>query len=139
MAQHDWAEEKKLGAAATSYPDAAGGQAKGLAVENTQGSYETGGASSHADPAPTYVAVPKLVNTGKPKGKNLKEGGFDDDDRFNASLSSDIGTNNDPGRIAELKFEQVNANTTAASASTMPKQHMATDTPYNVLSDEESA
>jgi hypothetical protein len=139
MAQHDWAEEKKLGAAATSYPDAAGGQAKGLAVENTQGSYETGGASSHADTAPSYIASTQHLNTGKPKGKNLTEGGFDDDDRWNASLSSDIGTNNDPGRAAELNFEKVNANTTAASASTMPKQNRNTDTPYNVLSSEASA
>ena len=44
LAQEDWEEERRLGAGATSYPAAAGGQSKGLAVENTEGSSQTSGA-----------------------------------------------------------------------------------------------
>jgi len=39
----------------------------------------------------------------------LKEGGFDSDDSKNASFTSDIGDENDPGRVAEMKFAKENA------------------------------
>ncbi|TVY31112.1 hypothetical protein LHYA1_G000052 [Lachnellula hyalina] len=107
QAEGDWAEEKKLGGTGT-YPDAAGGQAKGLAVTNTQGSYQTGGASSNAGTAPSYVSS-QYVDGGGPKGKNLTEGGFESNDSKNASWSQDIGGKNDPGRLAEQKFERQNA------------------------------
>jgi len=91
-----------------SYPDAAGGQSKGLAVTDTEGSYETGGATSSAGIAPTYVNSQYVDETG-PKGKNLTEGGFDSDDSKNASFNGDIGGKNDPGRLAEETFTQQNA------------------------------
>lgn len=108
MAQEDWAEEKKYGSAATSYPDAAGGQSTALAVEDTTGSYQTGGVTSTAGTAPSYVDS-QFVDQAGPKGKNLKEGGFESNDRNNASFTSDIGGKNDPGRAAEASFQRVNA------------------------------
>jgi hypothetical protein len=52
----------------------------------------------------------------KPKGKNLTEGGFDSDTTRNASFASEIGSNEDPGREAELRFEREMALTPEAWA-----------------------
>lgn len=57
--------------------------------------------------APSYVAdvTGQLGNT-KPHGKNLHEGGFDSDPKYNASFNSDIGTRQDPGRGSENAFQR---------------------------------
>lgn len=55
--------------------------------------------SSSADTAPTYVHSGISKTGGKPHGKNLTEGGFDSDDKNNASFDMDaVGSTNDPGR-----------------------------------------
>jgi hypothetical protein len=137
LAREDWEEERKLGAGATSYPTAAGGQSKGLAVENTQGSYQTGGASSNAGTAPSYVNS-QYKDHGGPHGKNLTEGGFESDDRKNASFNQEIGTNNNPGRLAELKMQRANAD--AAGDAGMPRQNGITgDNEYEALSSDTPA
>jgi hypothetical protein len=131
MAQDDWAEERKPDAASKSYPTAAGGQSKGLAVEDTRGSYQTSGASSDARTAPSYVDS-QYVDVGGPKGRDLTEGGFESNDGNNASFNSDIGTKNDPGRAAEANFQRANAG--SGGGSSMPKQKVLTgDTPYDAL------
>jgi len=131
MAEDDWAEEKKLGTSATSYPGAANGQSKGLAVEDTRGSYQTGGSTSNAGTAPSYVNS-QFVNVSGPKGKNLTEGGFESNDRNNASFNSEIGSRNDPGRVAEAKFQRENAD--SAFDAGVPRQgRNAGDTPYDAL------
>jgi len=132
LAQQDWEEERKLGARSTAYPTAAGGQSKGLAVENTQGSYQTGGTSSNAGTAPSYVNAQSKISPGGPKGKNLTEGGFESDDSKNASFNSDIGSKNDPGRLAEEKIQRENAD--AAGDAAMPRQKgMSGDNEYDAL------
>lgn len=52
--------------------------------------------------APPYIqhVTGQLRNT-KPKGKNLQEGGFDSDPNNNASFTSEIGSDQDPGRYGE--------------------------------------
>ncbi|TVY82337.1 hypothetical protein LSUE1_G002496 [Lachnellula suecica] len=112
LAQDDWAEEKKLSSSL-------GGQAKGLAVTDTQGSYETGGASSKAGTAPSYVSS-QYIDPAGPKGSNLTEGGFESNDKKNASWNSDIGGKNDPGRLAEQKFQSANAD--VGDSAGMPRQ-----------------
>jgi len=135
MAQEDWAEEKKLGGGSDSYPSGLGGQAKGLAVENTQGSYSTGGASSNARTAPSYVNS-QYVDAGGPKGKNLTEG--IGGDPKNASFNQDIGGENDPGRLAELKMQRANAD--AAGDAGYPRQKGTTgDNTYDTLGGDTSA
>jgi len=137
MAEEDWAEEKKLGSGSTSYPDAAGGQSKGLAVEDTRGSYETGGSSSNAGTAPSYVDS-QGVDVGGPKGKNLTEGGFESNDKNNASFNSEIGSKNDPGRAAEAKFQRANAD--AAGDAGFPRQKGTTgNSAYDTLDPETQA
>ncbi|KUJ18392.1 uncharacterized protein LY89DRAFT_733063 [Mollisia scopiformis] len=129
QAQENWASER-------SYPDALGGQSKRTAVENTQGSYQTGGSSSNAGTAPSYVNS-QYVDAGGPKGKNLTEGGFDENAK-NASFNQDIGGKNDPGRLAEQKFERENAD--AAGTAGMPKQQgVSGDNTYDTLGGDTSA
>ena len=87
---------------------------------------------SHAGVAPTYVNVGQYVNKGGPKGKNLKEEDLDVDDSKNASFNSDIGDENDPGRLAEQKFAKENAEVAEDFA---PKERTAGGgkTQYDVL------
>lgn len=58
--------------------------------------------------APSYVAdVVGQLGNAKPKGNNLREGGFDSNPNTNASFTADIGTRKDPGRLAENKFQRM--------------------------------
>lgn len=72
----------------------------------------------------------------KPKGKNITEGGFDDDPSKNASFNSEIGTENDPGRQAEQDLQMKSQ---AVSGSSAPKQKMgeAEKSQYDVLTDDQ--
>ncbi|KAH7356885.1 hypothetical protein BKA65DRAFT_474678 [Rhexocercosporidium sp. MPI-PUGE-AT-0058] len=108
LAKEDWAEEKKLGASSSSssYPDSVGGQS---GSSGTGTKTETGGSSTgNAETAPSYV-ISQFLDTGGPKGRNLHEGGFESRDANNASFNSEIGSKNDPGRLAERKFQTQNA------------------------------
>jgi len=87
-------------------------------VYNTQngsnaadGNAATAAGVNNGEPAPSYIASyynqPSTeTGSGKPHGKNLQEGGFDSSDANNASFNSDIGTDQDPGRVAENKFQR---------------------------------
>jgi hypothetical protein len=78
------------------------------------------------------------MNTSGPKGKNLTEGGFESDDSKNASFNSDIGSKNDPGRLAELKMQKQNAD--AAGDSAMPRQKdIKGDNAFDALSGDTNA
>ncbi|KAB8073187.1 hypothetical protein BDV29DRAFT_176025 [Aspergillus leporis] len=66
----------------------------------------SGYTSKHnAGAAPSYVKdVVGDFGNKKPHGKNLQEGGFDDTN--NASFNTEIGSENDPGRLAERGSQQ---------------------------------
>lgn len=129
--------EARGDAGTESYPRSVGGQAKDLAVEDTSRLGESrGSGGSIAGVAPNYVAS-QYVDGGLPKGKNLTEGGFEDGDDKNASFTSEIGSKNDPGRLAEQKFQRQNAD--AAEDAGMPRQQGVTgDNSYDALSGETS-
>jgi hypothetical protein len=55
----------------------------------------------------------------------LTEGGFESDDSKNASFNQEIGTENDPGRLAEEKMQRTNAD--AGGDAVMPRQGGVTD------------
>jgi hypothetical protein len=110
-AQEDWAQEKHYGSQSTSYPTALGGQ---KASASGLGGYVTGRADT-GGVAPSYVSS-QFMDTAGPKGSNLTEGGFKSDDSKNASFNSEIGQRNDPGRLAELKFQRQNADTAGNAA-----------------------
>ncbi|MCJ1428929.1 hypothetical protein MMC29_006840 [Sticta canariensis] len=97
--------------------------------------------SSDVPVAPGYIAsvTAQPTQSGKPKGKNLTEGGFDDTDDSaanNASFTADIGTENDPGRMAEHGFQRTNA---AVAGGGGPRQSEVTGKgQYDVLEGEQS-
>lgn len=111
-----------------SYPSATDGQSKSTAITDTTGFF---GATSHAGIAPTYVNS-QYVDTHGPKGKGLKEGGFDEGDDKNTSFTSDIGDENDPGRVAGAKFAKEYAE---MGAITAPKQGGSGEGLYDTLED----
>jgi hypothetical protein len=57
----------------------------------------------------------------KPKGRNIKEGGFDFDDAENASFTAEIGSEKDPGRVAEQKLQRENTQA-GQDAGARPRQ-----------------
>lgn len=98
-------------------------------------------APSNASVAPSYVAsvTAQPTQSGKPKGKNLTEGGFEDTDDSaanNASFTAEIGSENDPGRAAEHGFQRTNA---AVAGGGGPRQSEVTGKgQYDVLEGEQS-
>ena len=94
---------------------------KGGATSTSGNTGSSSGTSNNslADTAPSYVtSVTAAAADGKPKGSGLTEGGFDSNPENNASFTSDIGTEDDPGRAAELKFAKQNT----VHVGTGPKQ-----------------
>ncbi|EHL03704.1 hypothetical protein M7I_0350 [Glarea lozoyensis 74030] len=113
MDKEDAAKEKKLGGSSTSYPEGSGGQSKATSVTDTTGSSVTGGSTSNAGVAPTYVNSQGKDQSG-PHGKNITEG-FEG----GKTVTGDIGSENDPGRLAEEQFAKTNAN---IGLEAVPKQ-----------------
>ena len=99
-----------------------------------------GEGGADVDAAPGYVAsvVSEANKTGKPKGKNLTEGGFDDDPSNNASFTSDIGAEDDPGRKAEADMQK---KAQSASGGTGPRQAPGESdgSQYDVLDTDQAA
>ena len=93
-----------------------------------------GGSSSGSERnAPGYVSdVTQPFNAAKPKGKNITEGGFEgeaDQSQIN------IGSENDPGRAAELGAQTK----TAAVPGSGPRQGAQSgDTTYSMLQDDQT-
>ncbi|KAL8913739.1 MAG: hypothetical protein Q9171_001473 [Xanthocarpia ochracea] len=110
----------------------------GAAPGSSDDSGESNTSSSKADPAPGYVAsvYSEPAQTGKPHGKNITEGGFDPDDSKNASLTSDIGSKDDPGRAAEEQFQT--AAQTSAGGKGQPQFGLTKDGQYDVLDTDQS-
>lgn len=94
------------------------------------------GGSSNAGAAPSYVSdVTQPSGTfgqDKPKGKNITEGGFEGE----ATPTTDIGSENDPGRQGEGHFQRV---AQSASGGTGPNQGMQSgEQPYSVLQEDQN-
>lgn len=90
--------------------------------------------------APTYVDVDVLHagSHAKPKGKNLHEGGFDDDQDQNASATADIGSEDDPGRLAEAKAQRATAEAPGDAAGAPRQQGVQGGGQYDALSEEQA-
>ena len=115
---------------------------------NTPGGGVGDTASGRPSAAPHYVdTVLGNFSASKPKGKNITEGGFDFDKAENASWTSEIGSQDDPGRRSEINFEARNdenpaqagapiARTSGPGGGEGPRQG---GQPYGALSSEEEA
>jgi hypothetical protein len=97
------------------------------------------GSSTTSRAAPSYVH-PETVGSMKPKGKNLTEGGFDNSASKNASFNSEIGSSQDPGRLAEKRFQHEMAEVEADAASGPRDQRTkGNQQPYGALESEKAA
>lgn len=92
--------------------------------------------SGRGNVAPSYVEAGQqgLQGVVKPKGRDIQEGGFDDS-APNASFNSEIGTKNDPARLAEQKIDERNAQS-AADVGYQRDSKVSGDGQYDVLRDE---
>ena len=112
-----------------------GSDSKSGPTENTY----KGEGNDNVDAAPGYIAsvVSNPGQTGKPKGKNITEGGFDEGDDKNASFNAEIGSEDDPGRLAEGGMQRM---TQSSSGSTAPRQGMgqSDNSQYDVLDTDQS-
>ncbi|KAI9845153.1 MAG: hypothetical protein M1837_005038 [Sclerophora amabilis] len=143
------------GAAGLKYAEAAGGQGDfsgqhsaeyGYAggptsAKQSQGqSTSGGGGNAQGGPAPSYVHADQLgqPRDAKPKGKNLTEGGFSSDDP-NASFNSEIGSKDDPSRLAEANFQRREAESGPDAGGGPRQKGVDGDQPYDALSSDTQA
>ncbi|RGP63401.1 hypothetical protein FLONG3_9890 [Fusarium longipes] len=89
--------------------------------------------------APSYVENQYIRNPGGPHGKDISEG-FDDsktEDGLKKALQSEPGSEDDPSRLAELRFEE---SQTAAGRDAGPRQTgLSSETPFDALDNESSS
>lgn len=92
--------------------------------------------------APSYinsvVENAGSTNVKDPRGNNLREGGFDSNPNNNASFTSDIGSNKDPGRKAESQYQRKMAESGVEARAIQQRVEKCAQ-PYNPLEREESA
>lgn len=121
---------------AASQKISGGGDATGTAGQ--EGGYRS---QYNAGAAPSYV-TPVVSNVGdtQPKGANLREGGFDSNPNKNASFTSGIGTEQDPGRASEAHFQRKNQGSEAMNTLPADKQKgLDTQTWYQPLERDQRA
>lgn len=99
----------------------------------TTGSSRSGG-SSNATPSYVDAGERGLGGQMKPKGRDIQEGGFNED-APNASFNNEIGTKNDPARLAEQKVDERNAQS-AADVGYERDDKVSGGGQYDVLKDE---
>ncbi|KAK5124797.1 hypothetical protein LTR85_001510 [Meristemomyces frigidus] len=157
-AQEGWSESAQLNAgrelgsgAGPTYSDQATGGSLGSTSGGGSGSSSTGGGSGsgseNTDPsssstssggsgtaaaAPGYTShpAPSMGDSFAPKGQNLQEGGFSSDDP-NASFTTDIGGENDPGRAA---LQGMQARDASAAGGAGPREgKISGDGQYDTL------
>ncbi|MCJ1379374.1 hypothetical protein MMC17_002475 [Xylographa soralifera] len=117
------------------YAEASGGQPEFAGKTSAEG--YVGGSTDEksgvhdVDSAPSYVTNLAAENTGKPKGKNITEGGFDGEAD---SALAEPGSEDDPGRASLQGFQ----NQQAATVGSGPRQGAVTgDGQYEMLEDEQ--
>ena len=110
-----------------------GGESSGTSQGASSG-YGSGDRSSHVDAAPSYVTSATSSSSGKPKGANLTEGGFEGEARNN---DFEIGSDKDPGRAALQSFENSNASNSGGGGTGPTQKEITGDNPYDTLQSEE--
>ncbi|TPR02242.1 transketolase [Aspergillus niger] len=122
------AAQKELGIGQGQYP---------ASQKLSQQQQSSGGGGSGA--APSYVHdVTGRLGDSKPKGANLKEGDIPDD-APNASYTTDIGSENDPGRLAQGGFQRKTAESGPAGTNAGRQKGVDNQHPYQVLQSDQRA
>jgi hypothetical protein len=101
-----------------------------------EGGDATGGAPNAAHAPSAYSAERLQEGKAKPKGQNITEGGFDAD-APNASFGGDVGGKNDPGRLAENKFQQRATGSGKKGGSGAGGSELPSDGQFDALGEEE--
>ncbi|QPG94116.1 hypothetical protein C2857_004765 [Epichloe festucae Fl1] len=98
---------------------------------------------TQGDAAPTYINSQYTSDTRGPHGKNLKEGGFDHQhvlDGQRRAFEAEVGSINDPSRLAEAKFERKEAATPRVAFNKDSNNgQLSTNTAYDGLERNASA
>ncbi|KAI9717679.1 MAG: hypothetical protein M1812_004624 [Candelaria pacifica] len=152
LAQNDWNESSKLKSAEHLSQDqtssksnlgnmsySTSGSGADTYTSNTSNDSSGVGSNTQGSTAPSALnpSTNQAAKESKPKGKNITEGGFDDDPSKNASFTSDIGDKNDPGRAAENKMQREVAESGPDAGGSGPRQKGLTkDGQFDVLGDE---
>jgi hypothetical protein len=139
MAQEEWSENAQLNAGRGL------GKKEGVGpTYNTTGSSTSQSRSGRSgdDPRTAVGAAPSGQPTFesdlKPKGRGLKGVGFDDG-APNASFNNEIGGRNDPGRVAEQKFQRENAESGPDAGGAGPRQGaLDKENLYNAVGESEA-
>ncbi|KAL1630494.1 hypothetical protein SLS56_004894 [Neofusicoccum ribis] len=142
-AQQEWSEQAQLNAGIGLGKDAGRGPTWAIPDKSTGPEDASGGpgisdsGSGFVGTAPTAFSADKLHGgEQKPHGKNITEGGIPDN-APNASFNNEIGTDKDPGRVGEQKFQRQTQQ--SGIDATVPKDKSITgDTPYDVLKETEA-
>ncbi|PYH28236.1 uncharacterized protein BO87DRAFT_381474 [Aspergillus neoniger CBS 115656] len=93
----------------------------------------------NAGAAPSYVHdVTGSLSDSKPKGANLKEGDIPDD-APNASWTTDIGSENDPGRLAQGGFQRKTAESGPDGTNAGRQKGIDNQHPYQALQSDQRA
>ena len=114
------------------------GSSGGSSGSSGSGSRATGDESNAAAAPSAYSASQPSEGVMKPKGRNLTEGGFDADESPNASFNNEIGGENDPGRMAENKFQRVAAESGIAAGGGHTQQGTTSEGQFNALGEEQA-
>jgi hypothetical protein len=141
QATEEWNENAMLNAGLDQKKDAGRGPTwrtpdQGADATNSSVNTSTGYDDTNRNTAPSYVHSGQqgIESIQKPKGKNLQEGGFDDD-APNASFNNEIGTDKDPARLAEQKFEE-RSNLPGRDAGNARDAGVSGEGQYDALKDE---
>ncbi|KAL4879367.1 hypothetical protein BJY04DRAFT_193799 [Aspergillus karnatakaensis] len=112
--QHEYPASEKLSSQNQSQPQS---KSSGASKTPASGSgYQTRSATA-AQKSQTYSAAAGQGKT----DSNANQGDFPSDSKYNASFNSEIGSDQDPGRLAEQKFQRREAETVAAAAAPAQK------------------
>ncbi|OCL01974.1 hypothetical protein AOQ84DRAFT_349862 [Glonium stellatum] len=111
--------------------------------DNDRAATGRSGGGHNANIAPTggYAGSAEQArgeNEFKPHGKNITEGGFDSN-APNASFNQEIGTDKDPGRLAEQNLEGRNVQNAYDSSSGSRQSGITGEGTYDPLRSEEQA
>ena len=138
------------------YAEGVGGQgqfpgqhnADGYTGGPTRAKQELGGSSDGVYRASSTAADPTQERTnysgiqgassGKPGSKNAAEGDFDSNPENNASFTADIGSDNDPARVAIGGMQRQAQSVSGATGPRQPVNQGGTG-PYDTLDSEEQA
>lgn len=145
------AAQKELGIGQGQYPasqklsqqqqSSGGGRSGGASYSQQPAPASGSGYSSqyNAGAAPSYVHdVTGSLSDSKPKGANLKEGDIPDD-APNASWTTDIGSENDPGRLAQGGFQRKTAESGPDGTNAGRQKGIDNQHPYQALQSDQRA